>query len=324
MTLSRASIPEKIIYVNYGKQNIYSTYKVENDSYYVEQNKCDVYSYVSESETQKLTARLNTGYYKPVSIDVLDNAPISGLQLDCTQSSQLKCLLFNKHNVPFTQFELLDIIKNNKLKVAGKISAEYIWVNVGSHLHLTGLNSGLHKEALKSIKRRSAKKIGKKSLVPGTIYETAAGKKYLFVDFVDVTKFMWGGYNNSDHSRKLIQTNKNKQIFSIELRSMPKERISSILSGQDMDVIKYKCKILNGHSFVTAAEVCKVPDDFIKNVREYYRNAMKQEFVDASQGKNHYSGYLNSQLVWNSLFFNLRKANEKIEEFNYKKYLAFT
>lgn len=326
MIISNGSIPDKIIYVNYGSQTSYTKKTWTPDgTYHISQNKCDVFEYISDADANALINKLKTRYIKPISTEILDNAPIQNLKLDCLPTPTIRCTIDNKYNVSFSQEELLSNIKDGNIQSGGKIKGEFIWVKVNSSLELTRVGSELHNSIISAVERRNSKKIKKKDLIPFSIYETSAGKKYLFIDFVDTTALYVSRskYNPSQTSNSLdfFSSKKSKQIFSIAI-SGDGQLIYENINDKNFDQLKYRFQIFQGHSFVRRVSSVDLSSSLIEEIREYFRNSLKKDIIESSQG-NHYSGYLPNQIVWNSKLFNIRKHKESVPDFDFKKYLAF-
>jgi len=326
MIISKAKIPEKIIYVNYGKTPTFSGSRMSaNGSYYVDQDICNVFEYIDEANKIKLINDLNRKYTKPIKIEVIDNTNIHNIQLDCSNSHSMRCTVHGAYNVPFTKLSLLETIKKSCVRGGGKIIGDFIWIKIESELKLIRIGSDVHSAAMRAISRRNSKKIPTKELVPGNIYETSAGRKYLFVDFVDVKIFHWKSSKIVDPygEGNLIISEKSKKLFFIEMKVYVEDKkFFSSLEENDFEILKYRSRIQNDHSFVNVVSKYKLQKSFINNFRNYYRGLMKQYFIDVSLGKLS-KNYITNYLVNYSIYFNIKKNKEVIKDFEYKKYLAF-
>jgi hypothetical protein len=322
MIISNAKIPDKIIYVDYGVIPAFAGHKMTPDgSYYVDQSVCEVFEYIDEANKIKIINNANQKYAKPIKIEVIDNTAINNVKLDCNNPHSIRCSVGGTYNVPFTKLSLLEAMKKSCTRRGGKIIGDFIWIKIDSELKLIRIGSDVHSAAISAISRRNNKKISNKELVPGSIYESSSGRKYLFVDFVDVKIFQWKSSKPlNELEENLIVSKKSKKLFFIDMKLFKEDK--KLFKENNFEILKYRSRIQDNHSFVNMVGKLNLPKYFISNFRNYYRDLMKKYFIEVSLG-NLSKNYITNYLVNYSIYFNLKKNKEVIKDFEYKKYLAF-
>ncbi|MFA6358982.1 MAG: hypothetical protein WCY09_10030 [Candidatus Omnitrophota bacterium] len=216
---------------------------------------------------------------------------------------------------------LLESLRMCGTSPGGILEGEYLWAKVGSQMKIIRAGSELHKRLMQATTRGTYSKIAMGKLVPGGVYETKAGKRFIFCGyFHNVVYSRQGEYKQYLRetiytAHKRVENNKLAMFFEItdyywkakkpeEWRDLLMEQISE----SDSDWI-HGFEFKSSSSFVMQVGTVDLPD----NLAELLRNQAQRIATRKSLQK---ATYEDNWVYWyyGSRFLNIYPIDEPIVE----------
>ena len=139
-----------------------------------------------------------------VQIDETSNTPIEKIRILNLERREAcgrayKVLLPDGYYVDLREDVLLDTIKTVGISPGGVLNGQFVFAIVGSLMKLVRVDSELYKQLTISTQEKSLKKILRKKLQVGHVYESHSGNQSIFLGFVDYIDVEVGKSSTHDH-----------------------------------------------------------------------------------------------------------------------------
>jgi len=219
---------------------------------------------------------LDEDVYEECVNDPIKNIRIFTLEFRGEGGRAYKVVTEDGYCYDFREDILVEAMIESGIKKGGILNGEYVWATVGSQMKLIRVGSHLYNELKKRTKAKAKKKISTKDYTPGTVYETAAGQRWVFCGFC--------------HTRG----NKKKRQLWIEVRGRLKEREGDNAAQKTMeDLTYYNFEIKTSCAVVTEIGTVDLGGDIFERCRtmnaghaiEWYEQAL----ANHNQRRQNYS-----------------------------------
>lgn len=218
---------------------------------------------------------------------------------------------------------LMDVIFNAGIDEGGVLRGEFIWARHGSEMKLVRVGSELHKSLIEATERKKEKKISIKDLVVGGIYETAGGKKSVYLGKIDCEEAhcfrMRNNYSSNRFNASLNSGNDCSTKYSIRVKGKNVLGFCQIpqYSKNDDDLKGYNIELSKSHSYVRKV------GDFEGDPFESLHNDGKDNstLYGSGQYKNSYGKYYGECAGFKSM--SIRPTGEPLPLFIEQDYPDF-
>lgn len=136
------------------------------------------------------------------SVEIRKNIPIKNVKVCSTgwgKSGPVYNVIVDGIYATCREDLIMNSIINEGVEKGGILKGEFIWAKIGKTMDLVRVGSAVHASMVESTRRRDLPKLKMKDLIPGNIYMSRQGDKYLFLDRVKThelkIKYNYNPYN---------------------------------------------------------------------------------------------------------------------------------
>jgi len=261
--------------------------------------------------TNKKAEKLSFYYTKDkskIKKTILKNTNIKNIKLIDTYNSFCKVLIDDFYYVNLNSSILLDCILNEGINF-GEFKSEFKWANIKGVLQLIRVGSSDEKLIHIHESKMNMKKISKRALTVGNIYENLKNEKAIFLGFVNTTKYLTT-YQSNNFQYKKDKINKAMIFYKINKES----DIYNLLERKEIST--NKLKIVRNHNYLIELNKVDINFDIISNIKKMYVNFVRKEFVDL----------YNKKITERNLHFIIRNYSMYLninDEFDFQRYFNF-
>jgi len=261
--------------------------------------------------TNKKAEKLSFYYTKDkskIKKTILKNTNIKNIKLIDTYNSFCKVLIDDFYYVNLNSSILLDCILNEGINF-GEFKSEFKWANIKGVLQLIRVGSSDEKLIHIHESKMNMKKISKRALTVGNIYENLKNEKAIFLGFVNTTKYLTT-YQSNNFQYKKDKINKAMIFYKINKESDIYNHIKR------KEISTNKLKIVRNHNYLIELNKVDINFDIISNIKKMYVNFVRKEFVDL----------YNKKITERNLHFIIRNYSMYLninDEFDFQRYFNF-
>lgn len=278
-----------------------------------------------------------------INKDIVPNSYIKNIKILSSHKAEngyvaFKASIDDKYCVDVGVDTLTDCVINTNINPGANIDGEFLWIKKQG-LYLIRAGSTVHNLVLEYENKKTLKKIPKRKLEPGAIYQTLLKKRAIFIGYIDsiLMKSKRNAYNrygacltksdfNFNHDYNLTTANKLMLFIEIDNRESVNKVANNLqtnLSNIHNLIIKNTC------SFIEKIGHINLPNNIIELLRQDQLFKIKEEIIyytNNNTTKPVYRPYHLDYLIESkSVYLNMVKHKDKmIEVFNPKKYIAIS
>lgn len=203
-------------------------------------------------ETALIWAR---GYNEEIDVKMFeydniefDDVTITNLEIRSEGGRAYKVLVKVDNNYFYVDLRescLMDTIKTQGIEAGGKLKGKYIFIQEGSNMKLTLIDSKAHKEAVENEKKKQIKKIANSALIPGHVYQNLSGERALFLGTVYNKSFK---IKNNSNRYEIVEGKVDKKLIFITTYSYNNLTMKEINEKLDSGYL-YNFKFQSSHTF---------------------------------------------------------------------------